>query len=261
MEISSNTPAVVTGGASGLGAATARALAAKGAKVAIFDMNAEKGEALAAELGGVFCKVNVTSEEEVDAGFAKAREAHGQERILVNCAGIGNAMKTASRSKEDGSIKHFPLSAFEFIIQVNLIGTFRCIAKSAAGMLTLDSLSDDGDRGAIVNTASVAAEDGQMGQAAYSASKGGVVGMTLPIARDLMAEGIRVNTILPGIFNTPLMNAAPPQVKEALAASVPFPKRLGNPEEYARLAVCMIETGYFNGEDVRLDGAIRMAPR
>jgi NAD(P)-dependent dehydrogenase (short-subunit alcohol dehydrogenase family) len=261
MEISSNTPAVVTGGASGLGAATARALAAKGAKVAIFDMNEEKGEALATELGGVFCKVNVTSDEEVEAGFAKARAAHGQERILVNCAGIGNAIKTASRSKEDGSIKHFPLSAFEFVIQVNLIGTFRCIAKSAAGMMTLDPLSEDGDRGAIVNTASVAAEDGQMGQAAYSASKGGVVGMTLPIARDLMAEGIRVNTILPGIFNTPLMNAAPPQVKDALAASVPFPKRLGNPEEYARLAVCMIETGYFNGEDVRLDGAIRMAPR
>lgn len=261
MEVSSNTPAVVTGGASGLGEATARALAAKGAKVAIFDMNEEKGQAVAAELGGIFCKVNVTSEEDVDAGFAKAREAHGQERILVNCAGIGNAMKTASRSKEDGSIKHFPLSAFEFIIQVNLIGTFRCIAKSAAGMLTLDPLSEDGDRGAIVNTASVAAEDGQMGQAAYSASKGGVVGMTLPIARDLMSEGIRVNTILPGIFNTPLMNAAPPQVKEALAASVPFPKRLGYPEEYAKLAMCMIETGYFNGEDVRLDGAIRMAPR
>jgi NAD(P)-dependent dehydrogenase (short-subunit alcohol dehydrogenase family) len=261
MEISSNTPAVVTGGASGLGAATARALAAKGAKVAIFDMNAEKGEALAAELGGVFCKVNVTSDEDVDAGFAKARAAHGQERILVNCAGIGNAIKTASRSKEDGSIKHFPLSAFEFVIQVNLIGTFRCIAKSAAGMMTLDPLSEDGDRGAIVNTASVAAEDGQMGQAAYSASKGGVVGMTLPIARDLMSEGIRVNTILPGIFNTPLMNAAPPQVRDALAASVPFPKRLGHPEEYAQLALCMIETGYFNGEDVRLDGAIRMAPR
>ncbi|WP_133364799.1 SDR family NAD(P)-dependent oxidoreductase [Qipengyuania sediminis] len=261
MQIGSNTPAVVTGGASGLGAATARALAAKGAKVAIFDMNEEKGNALAAELGGVFCKVNVTSEEDVDAGFAKAREAHGQERILVNCAGIGNAIKTASRSKEDGSIKHYPLSAFEFVIQVNLIGTFRCIAKSAAGMLTLDPLSEDGDRGAIVNTASVAAEDGQMGQAAYSASKGGVVGMTLPIARDLMSEGIRVNTILPGIFNTPLMNAAPPQVKDALAASVPFPKRLGHPEEYAQLALCMIETGYFNGEDVRLDGGIRMAPR
>ena len=261
MEISSNTPAVVTGGASGLGAATARALAAKGAKVAIFDMNEEKGEALAAELGGVFCKVNVTSEEEVDAGFAKARAAHGQERILVNCAGIGNAIKTASRSKEDGSIKHFPLSAFEFVIQVNLIGTFRCIAKTAAGMMTLDPLSEDGDRGAIVNTASVAAEDGQIGQAAYSASKGGVVGMTLPIARDLMNEGIRVNTILPGIFDTPLMKGAPQPVKDALAASVPFPKRLGHPEEYAQLALTMIECGYFNGEDVRLDGAIRMAPR
>ena len=261
MEISANTPAVVTGGASGLGAATARALAAKGAKVAIFDMNEEKGEAMAAELGGVFCKVNVTSDEDVDAGFAKAREAHGQERILVNCAGIGNAIKTASRSKEDGSIKHFPTSAFDFVIQVNLIGTFRCIAKSAAGMLTLDPLSEDGDRGAIVNTASVAGEDGQIGQAAYSASKAGVIGMTLPIARDLMNEGIRVNTILPGIFETPLMNAAPPQVKEALAASVPFPKRLGVPDEYAKLAVCMIETGYFNGEDVRLDGGIRMAPR
>ena len=261
MEISSNTPAVVTGGASGLGEATARAIAAKGAKVAIFDMNEEKGEAVAKDIGGIFCKVNVTSEEDVDAGFAKAREAHGQERILVNCAGIGNAIKTASRSKEDGSIKHFPLSAFEFVIQVNLIGTFRCIAKSAAGMLTLDPLSDDGDRGAIVNTASVAGEDGQMGQAAYAASKGGVIGMTLPIARDLMSEGIRVNTILPGIFETPLMNAAPPQVKEALAASVPFPKRLGNPEEYAKLALTMLECGYFNGEDVRLDGAIRMAPR
>ncbi len=261
MEVGANTPAVVTGGASGLGEATARALAAKGAKVAIFDMNEEKGEALASEIGGIFCKVNVTSDEEVDAGFAKARAAHGQERILVNCAGIGNAMKTASRSKEDGSIKHFPLSAFDFVIQVNLVGTFRCIAKSAAGMLTLDPLSDDGDRGAIVNTASVAGEDGQMGQAAYSASKGGVIGMTLPIARDLMSEGIRVNTILPGIFNTPLMNAAPPQVKDALAASVPFPKRLGNPAEYAQLAMTMIECGYFNGEDVRLDGAIRMAPR
>jgi NAD(P)-dependent dehydrogenase (short-subunit alcohol dehydrogenase family) len=261
MEVSSNTPAIVTGGASGLGAATARAIAAKGAKVAIFDMNEEKGNAMAEELGGVFCKVNVTSEEDVDAGFAKAREAHGQERILVNCAGIGNAIKTASRDKQTGEIKHYPLSAFEFVIQVNLIGTFRCIAKSAAGMMTLDPLSDDGDRGAIVNTASVAGEDGQIGQAAYSASKGGVIGMTLPIARDLMNEGIRVNTILPGIFNTPLMNAAPPQVKDALAASVPFPKRLGNPEEYAMLAMTMIECGYFNGEDVRLDGAIRMAPR
>ncbi|MDF8332488.1 SDR family NAD(P)-dependent oxidoreductase [Novosphingobium cyanobacteriorum] len=260
MKLEPGMAAVVTGGASGLGAATARALAAKGVKVALFDLNKEKGEAVAAEIGGVFCEVNVTSDDSVDAGFAKARAAHGQERILVNCAGTGNAAKTASRSKETGEIKHFPLDAFNMIVQINLVGTFRCIAKSAAGMLALDPL-EDGERGAIVNTASVAAEDGQMGQAAYSASKGGVVGMTLPIARDLMSEGIRVNTILPGIFNTPLLNAAPQPVKDALAASVPFPKRLGNPEEYANLAMCMIETSYFNGEDVRLDGAIRMAPR
>jgi NAD(P)-dependent dehydrogenase (short-subunit alcohol dehydrogenase family) len=259
MKLDSSVAAVITGGASGLGEATARALAAQGVKVAIFDMNEQKGEAVAKEIGGVFCKCNVTSEEEVDAAFAKARAAHGQERILVNCAGTGNAIKTASRDKQTGETKHFPLDAFNWIIQINLVGTFRCIAKSAKGMLDLEPI--DGERGAIVNTASVAAEDGQMGQAAYSASKGGVVGMTLPIARDLAGDGIRVNTILPGIFNTPLMNAAPPQVKEALAASVPFPKRLGNAEDYASLALQMITNPYFNGEDVRLDGAIRMAPR
>ncbi len=261
MELNNTMSAVVTGGASGLGAATARRLAEKGVKVALFDLNEEKGEALAAELGGVFCKVNVTDDDSVDAGFEKARAANGQERILVNCAGIGNAIKTAKRSREDGSISHFPMDAFNFVIQVNLVGTFRCIAKSAAGMLTLEPLDDNGERGAMVNTASVAAEDGQMGQAAYSASKGGVVGMTLPIARDLMGDGIRVNTILPGIFDTPLLAGAPDKVRDALSASVPFPKRLGQPDEYAKLALCMIETGYFNGEDVRLDGAIRMAPR
>ena len=260
MQLNSSVSAVVTGGASGLGAATARRLAAQGVKVALFDLNATQGEALAKELGGIFCSVDVTSEEQVDAGFAKARAAHGQERILVNCAGTGNAVKTASRDKTTGEIKHFPTANFDRIIQINLVGTFRCIAKSAKGMLDLEPLQD-GERGAIVNTASVAAEDGQMGQAAYSASKGGVVGMTLPIARDLMGEGIRVNTILPGIFNTPLMNGAPEAVKAGLAASVPFPKRLGNPEEYAQLALTMITCGYFNGEDVRLDGGIRMAPR
>jgi NAD(P)-dependent dehydrogenase (short-subunit alcohol dehydrogenase family) len=261
MELNSSVSAVVTGGASGLGAATCRALAAKGVKVAIFDLQVEKGEAMAAEIGGIFCEVNVTSDESVDAGFEKARAAHGQERILVNCAGTGAAMKTASRSKTDGSIKHYPLDAFNWLIQINLVGTFRCIAKSAAGMLTLEPQNEDGERGAIVNTASVAGEDGQMGQVAYSASKAGVIGMTLPIARDLMSEGIRVNTILPGIFETPLMLGAPQQVKDALAASVPFPKRLGKPSEYAHLALTMIENSYFNGEDVRLDGAIRMAPR
>jgi NAD(P)-dependent dehydrogenase (short-subunit alcohol dehydrogenase family) len=260
MKLDNNVSAVITGGASGLGEATARALAAKGVKVALFDLNEAKGEAVAQELGGVFCKVNVTDEASVDAGFEKARAANGQERILVNCAGTGNAIKTASRSKEDGSIKHFPLDAFNAIIQINLVGTFRCIAKSAAGMMSLNP-TEDGDRGVIINTASVAAEDGQIGQAAYSASKGGVVGMTLPIARDLMNEAIRVNTILPGIFNTPLLAAAPQNVKDALSASVPFPKRLGNPPEYASLALTMIENGYFNGEDVRLDGGIRMAPR
>ena len=260
MKLDSSVAAVVTGGASGLGEATVRALAAQGVKVAIFDMNDAKGEKVAAEVGGIFCKVDVTSEEAVDAGFAKARAAHGQERILVNCAGTGNAIKTASRDKTTGQPKHFPLEAFNWIIQINLVGTFRCIAKSAAGMLTLEP-QEDGERGAIVNTASVAAVDGQMGQAAYSASKGGVVGMTLPIARDLMNDGIRVNTILPGIFNTPLMNAAPQQVKDALAASVPFPKRLGNAEEYGQLAAFIVETPYLNAESIRLDGGIRMAPR
>ena len=260
MKLDNTVAAVVTGGASGLGEATARALAAQGVKVALFDMNEARGEEVAKEIGGVFCKVNVTSDADVDAGFEKARAAHGQERILVNCAGTGNAAKTASRDKTTGETKHFPLDAFDRIIQINLIGTFRCIAKSAKGMLDLEP-QQDGERGAIVNTASVAAEDGQMGQAAYSASKGGVVGMTLPIARDLMGEGIRVNTILPGIFNTPLMNGAPEAVKAGLAASVPFPKRLGLPEEYAQLALTMITNGYFNGEDVRLDGGIRMAPR
>jgi NAD(P)-dependent dehydrogenase (short-subunit alcohol dehydrogenase family) len=260
MELNSSVAAVVTGGASGLGEATARALAARGVRVAIFDMNEQKGEAVAKDIGGVFCKVNVTSDDDVDAGFAKARAAHGQERILINCAGTGNAAKTASRDKTTGETKHFPLDAFNMILQINLVGTFRCIAKSAKGMLDLEPLAD-GERGAIVNTASVAAVDGQMGQAAYSASKGGIVGMTLPIARDLMGDGIRVNTILPGIFNTPLMQGAPEPVKAALAASVPFPKRLGNAPEYASLAVEMCSNSYFNGEHVRIDGAIRMAPR
>ncbi|MDR3510783.1 MAG: SDR family NAD(P)-dependent oxidoreductase [Caulobacteraceae bacterium] len=259
MKLDSSISAIVTGGASGLGEATVRALAAHGVKVAVFDMNEAKGEAVAKDVGGVFCKCNVTSEEDVDAAFAKARAAHGQERILVNCAGTGNAIKTASRDKQTGEAKHFPLDAFNFIIQINLVGTFRCIAKSAKGMLDLEPI--DGERGAIVNTASVAAVDGQMGQAAYSASKGGIVGMTLPIARDLAGDGIRVNTILPGIFNTPLMQGAPESVKAALGASVPFPKRLGEAPEYASLALQMITNGYFNGEHVRLDGAIRMAPR
>ncbi|MCK9515242.1 MAG: SDR family oxidoreductase [Ottowia sp.] len=260
MQLDSTIAAVITGGASGLGAATARRLASRGVKVALFDLNEEAGEALADELGGVFCRVDVTDEEQVDAGFAKARDAIGQERVLVNCAGTGNAIKTASRDKKTGEIRHFPIANFNRIIQINLVGTFSCIAKSAAGMLTLNPL-ECGDRGAIVNTASVAAQDGQMGQAAYAASKAAVVGMTLPIARDLMSEAIRVNTIMPGLFNTPLLQGLPDKVKEALAASVPWPKRLGDPDEYAQAAEFLISSGYMNGEAIRLDGAIRMQPR
>ena len=222
MQLDASIAAVVTGGASGFGAATARQLAGHGVKVALFDLNTEPGERVASEIGGVFCRVDVTSDKQVEAGFARSRGLIGQERILINCAGIGGAFKTAGRDRETGEIRHFPLDIFERIIQINLVGTFRCIAKSAAGMLTLRAL-EDGERGAIINTASVAAEDGQMGQAAYSASKAGIVGLTLPMARDLMGDGIRVNTILPGIFDTPLLQSAPERVKAALAASVPFP--------------------------------------
>jgi NAD(P)-dependent dehydrogenase (short-subunit alcohol dehydrogenase family) len=260
MKLNQSLSAVVTGGASGLGAATARALAARGVKVALFDLNATAGEALAREIGGVFCQVDVTSEASVERGFETSRAANGQERILVNCAGTGNAIKTASRDKATGAIRHFPTADFEKIVQINLIGSFRVLARSAAGMLGADLL-EDGERGVIINTASVAAEDGQIGQAAYSASKGGVAALTLPVARDLSGEGIRVNTILPGIFDTPLLKGAPDHVLEALGASVPFPKRLGRVDEFAALALAAIENGYLNGASLRLDGAIRMAPR
>ena len=252
--------AVVTGAASGLGEATARALAARGAKVAIFDRDTDKGEAVAADIGGIFCEVDVTSDEKVAAAFAKARAAHGQERILVNCAGVANAAKTVARDKETKAPKMYPMMQFELAIAINLVGTFRCIAHSAFGMVQEEPLAD-GERGVIINTASVAAQDGQIGQAAYSASKGGVLGMALPIARDLMNDGVRVNTILPGVFKTPMVAMMPPNVQDALGAQVPFPKRLGMPEEYARLACFIVENVYLNAEAIRLDGGIRMAPR
>lgn len=252
--------AVVTGGASGLGEATARELAKRGAKVAIFDRDIEKGEKVASEIGGVFCEVDVTSDEKVAAAFARAREAHGQERVLVNCAGVANAAKTVGKDKATGEAKFYPMIQFELAIQINLIGSFRCIAHSAFGMVGLDPL-EDGERGCIINTASVAAEDGQIGQAAYSASKGGVLAMALPIARDLMNDGIRVNTILPGVFKTPMVAMMPENVQEALGAQVPFPKRLGKAEEYGELAAFIVETPYLNAESIRLDGGIRMAPR
>jgi len=252
--------AVVTGAASGLGEATVRELARRGAKVALFDRDAERGERIASEIGGIFCEVDVASEEKVAVAFAKARGAHGQERILVNCAGVANAAKTVARDKETKAAKFYPMQQFELAIQINLIGTFRNIAHSAHGMVDLEPLAD-GEKGVIINTASVAAEDGQIGQAAYAASKGGVLAMTLPIARDLMSEGIRVNTILPGVFRTPMVAMMPPSVQDALGAQVPFPKRLGKPEEYAQLACFLIENSYMNAAAVRLDGGIRMAPR
>ena len=252
--------AVVTGAASGLGEATARELARRGARVAVFDRDSAKGEAVAAEIGGIYCDVDVTSDDKVAAAFAKAREAHGQERVLVNCAGVANAAKTVARDKETKAAKFYPLGQFELAIQINLIGTFRCIAHSAFGMVDLDPLAD-GERGCIINTASVAAQDGQIGQAAYSASKGGVLAMALPIARDLMNDGVRVNTILPGVFKTPMVAMMPENVQDALGAQVPFPKRLGKAEEYALLAAFIVETPYLNAEAIRLDGGIRMAPR
>jgi NAD(P)-dependent dehydrogenase (short-subunit alcohol dehydrogenase family) len=252
--------AVVTGAASGLGEATARELAARGAKVAVFDRDVQRGEQVAGEIGGVFCEVDVTSDDKVKAAFEKARGAHGQERVLVNCAGVANAAKTVARDKESKAAKFYPMQQFELAIQINLIGTFRCIANAALGMVDLEPLAD-GEKGVIINTASVAAEDGQIGQAAYSASKGGVLAMTLPIARDLMNEGVRVNTILPGVFKTPMVAMMPPNVQDALGAQVPFPKRLGQAEEYARLACFLIENVYMNAASVRLDGGIRMAPR
>ena len=253
--------AVVTGAASGLGEATARALSSRGAKVAVFDRDVARGEQVASEIGGIFCEVDVTSNEKVKAAFDQARARHGQERILVNCAGVANAAKTVSRDKETKAAKFYPIQQFELAIEINLIGTFRCIANAAFGMVDLEPIGTDGEKGVIINTASVAAEDGQIGQVAYSASKGGVLAMALPIARDLMNEGIRVNTILPGVFKTPMVAMMPANVQDALGAQVPFPKRLGQPDEYAQLACFLIENSYMNAESVRLDGGIRMAPR
>jgi len=246
--------AVISGGASGLGEACARKLAAAGAKVAIFDLNAERGEAVAKSIKGMFANVNVSEEDSVMAGLNQAAEAHGEARILVNCAGIAIGQKTTSRGEAH------TLSDFERVIKVNLVGSFNCIRLAATRMAALDMINAE-ERGVIISTASVAAFDGQIGQAAYSASKGGIVGMTLPIARDLARNAIRVMTIAPGIFHTPLMDNMPPEVQDSLAASVPFPARLGVPAEFAALVQHICENAYLNGETIRLDGAIRMAPK
>lgn len=247
---------IVTGGASGLGEACVRKLTKLGAKVAIFDLNKAAGEKVANETGAAFIECNISDEASVDNAFAQARKINGQERALINCAGIVKGIKTASRDKETGEIKHFPLEVFAQVININLIGTFRMIAKSAAGMMALDTI--DGERGIIINTASIAAFDGQIGQAAYAASKAGVAGLSLPIARDLAGECIRINAICPGIFNTPMMASLPQNVQDSLGASVPFPKRLGKGDEFASLACHIIENQYLNGENIRLDGAIRL---
>ncbi len=246
--------ALVSGGASGLGEATVRELHARGALVTIADVNAEKGEALAAELGLEFVTCDVRQEEQVQAAVEQAAKADGGLRIAVSCAGTGWAQKVA------GSKGPHPLMPFEVIISINLIGTFNLLRLAASAMIANDPL-EDGERGVCVHTASIAAFDGQVGQIAYSASKGGVVAMTLPAARDLSQYGIRVNTIAPGLFDTPLLAALPDEARQKLGAGVPFPARLGRPEEYAQLACQIVENRMLNGETIRLDGALRMPPR
>ncbi|CAN5915469.1 SDR family NAD(P)-dependent oxidoreductase [soil metagenome] len=247
--------AIVTGGASGLGAQTARELAKRGAKVAVLDRNGAGAKAVADEIGGVGLECDITSTESVLAALQAAREAHGVARIVMNIAGIGTAKRLIGK---DGS--PMPLEDFERVIRVNLIGTFNVIRLAAAEIVKLEAMAD-GERGVIVNTASVAAFDGQVGQEAYAASKGGIVSLTLPLARDLAQFGVRVVTIAPGLFLTPLMAELPQPVQDSLAASIPFPKRLGKPDEFAQLAAAIVENMALNGEVIRLDGALRMAPR
>jgi len=248
--------AIVTGGASGLGAATAALLTARGAKVTIFDLNADLGAAKAQEIGGHFVLVNVTDEAAVANAIAEAEGLHGKARILVNCAGIGPPAKVIDRTGAP-----LPLADFARIININLLGSFNVLSKFAARIFDAEPLDDDGERGVIVNTASVAAFDGQIGQSAYAASKGGIVAMALPIAREFARYGIRVNTIAPGIFWTPLLASLPQEAQDSLGRQVPFPSRLGRPAEYAHMVESVVTNAMLNGEVIRLDGAIRMAPK
>lgn len=263
MKIDSSLSAVVTGGASGLGLATVQALRAAGVKVAIFDLNEEAGERIAAETGAVFCKVDILSEESVLAGFEKARAANGQERVLVHCAMACKGGKTISKDKETGAFRRMSTEDFAFSTQGVLVASYRVASIAALGMAGLEPL-EDGERGTIVLTSSAAAQDGQVGQVCYGAAKAGVNGLVLPMARDLMDLGIRVNAIMPGIFATPPMlrfKDMNPAMWEGLNKSVPFPKRLGKPEEFASLAMELVRNTYFNAQCIRLDGAIRMPPR
>ncbi|QJQ33036.1 SDR family oxidoreductase [Sphingomonas lacunae] len=260
MKIDASVSAVVTGGASGLGRATAEALAAQGVKVAIFDVNEELGQQVASSIGGLFCRVDITDEQSVIDGFAAARAAHGQERICVHCAMTSRRGKTLAFDKESGKFKRTPTEDYAYGVNGILVASYRIASLSAEGMATLDPLEDD-ERGLIVLTASVAAQDAQIGQVIYGSAKAGVNGLVLPMARDLMDLGIRVNSIMPGVFETPLVAGMNPKVKESLAASVPFPKRLGRAEEFGSLVLEFARNTYFNGQAIRLDGAIRMAPR
>ncbi|WP_289033314.1 SDR family NAD(P)-dependent oxidoreductase [uncultured Roseibium sp.] len=255
MQLNQTIAAVVTGGASGLGAATAHMLAREGVRVTIFDRDKDQGEATAEDIGGLFAEVDVTDQESVETGFAAARHAHGVERILVNCAGIAPVAKTVSRGEPH------PMDMFEKVIAVNLVGSFRCTSLAAASMAAQEPINEDGARGVVISTASVAAFDGQVGQVAYAASKAGIAGMTLPIARDLSQSGIRVMTIAPGIFETPMLLGLSQEVQDSLGKQVPFPSRLGRATEYAQLVKSICENEMLNGETIRLDGAIRMAPR
>jgi NAD(P)-dependent dehydrogenase (short-subunit alcohol dehydrogenase family) len=260
MLIDNSISAVVTGGASGLGKAAAQALAKSGVRVAIFDINEAAGEVIARDIGGVFCKVDILSEDSVVAGFERARAAHGQERLTIHCAMAARRGKTLSFDKASGGYKRTSTEDYAFGVQGILVASYRIASLSALGMSSLKPL-EDGERGAITLTASVAAQDAQIGQVIYGSAKAGVNGLVLPMARDLMDLGIRVNSIMPGIFATPLMLGAAQPVLDSLAASVPFPKRLGKPEEFASLALELARNTYFNGQCIRLDGGIRMAPR
>ena len=246
--------AIVTGGASGLGEATSRLFAARGARVVVLDLNDDRGAQVAKDIGGVYVRADVTDEEQVGEAIRAATDM-GPLRVLVNCAGIGSVGRTIDR---DGS--PHDLGRFIKVVSINLIGSFNCLRLAASAMSRTEPL-EHGERGVVVNTASVAAFDGQIGQAAYSASKGGVVGMTLPIARDLAAVGVRVNTIAPGLVETPLLGTLPEQARNALGQSVLFPKRLAQPEEYAHTALFLVENSYMNGETLRMDGGIRMPPK
>ena len=255
------TAAVVTGAASGLGRASAYALAGAGVKVAVFDVNEEGGRAVADDIGGIFCKVNILDEQNALDGFAEAREAHGQERILVHCAMTAKGGKTVGKDRETGGWKRLSTEDYAFAAEGILVASYRMASISALGMVESLEPLEDGERGVITLTASVAAQDAQVGQIAYGSCKAGVNGLVLPMARDLMNEGIRVNSIMPGIFATPPMLGVPEKVLEVLSASVPFPKRLGNPDEFGSLVLELVRNTYFNGQNIRLDGAIRMPPR